>query len=138
MRLVQVLISEGERASVLAALDGEGVEYAVFDEVGRGDFEAMVQFPVPPSGVEPVMEDLVEVGVREDSYAIVLPTFVLVSRQGVPVDFSLFPSIYAGGFLAAIGAPYLVRVVPNRVWAYLIPLYAFSIGLFGLAIGIGL
>jgi len=81
MRLVQVLVPEGNRSSVLDALDEEGIDYAVFDEVGRGDFEAMVQFPVPPSGVEPVLEDLVAAGIREDSYTIVLPTETVVSQR---------------------------------------------------------
>ncbi|MFC7099003.1 TIGR00341 family protein [Halobaculum marinum] len=81
MRLVQVLIPEGARAPVLDALDGEGIDYALFDEVGRGDFEAMVQFPVPPSGVETIMERLSEAGVPEDSYAIVLPTETVVSQR---------------------------------------------------------
>jgi uncharacterized hydrophobic protein (TIGR00341 family) len=81
MRLVQVLIPEGNRESVLAALDEEGIDYAVFEEVGRGDFEAMVQFPVPPSGVEPVMEHLTDAGIRKDSYTIVLPTETVVSER---------------------------------------------------------
>ena len=81
MRLVQVLIPEGTRSAVLEALDEEGIDYAVFDEVGRGDFEAMVQFPVPPSGVEPVMEDLVDAGIREDAYTIVLATETVVSQR---------------------------------------------------------
>ncbi|WP_459191881.1 TIGR00341 family protein [Halosimplex sp. J119] len=81
MRLVQVLIPEGNRTPVLDALDEQGIDYAVFDEVGRGDFEAMVQFPVPPSGVEPVLEELVAAGIREDSYTIVVPTETVVSQR---------------------------------------------------------
>jgi len=81
MRLVQVLIPEGTRTAVLEALDGEGIDYALFEEVGRGDFEAMVQFPVPPSGVEPVMDDLTDAGIREDAYTIVLPTETVVSQR---------------------------------------------------------
>lgn len=81
MRLVQVLIPEGQSESVLAALDEQGIDYAVFEEVGRGDFEAMVQFPVPPSGVEAMIEVLTEAGVREDSYTIVLPTETVVSER---------------------------------------------------------
>lgn len=65
MRLVQVLIPEGKQDGVLEALDEEGIDYAVFEEVGRGDFEAMVQFPVPPSGVEPMLERLTETGVQK-------------------------------------------------------------------------
>ena len=81
MRLVQVLIPEGTRPVVLDALDEQGIDYAVFDEVGRGDFEAMVQFPVPPSGVEPVMDKLIEAGIREDTYTIVLSTETVVSER---------------------------------------------------------
>ena len=81
MRLVQVLIPEGARSAVLDALDDQGIDYAVFDEVGRGDFEAMVQFPIPPSGVEPVMDELVEAGIREDAYTIVLSTETVVSQR---------------------------------------------------------
>ena len=62
-------------------------------------------------------------------------TFVILSTHGVAVDLQLLPSIFAGGFLAAIGAPYLVRIVPNRVWRYVIPLYAFAIGILGLTLG---
>src|SRR6056297_3398069 len=81
MRLVQVLIPEGTRSAVLDTLDDQGIDYAVFDEVGRGDFEAMVQFPVPPGGVEPVMDQLTAAGVREGSYTIVLPTETVVSQR---------------------------------------------------------
>ncbi|KAB1189895.1 TIGR00341 family protein [Haloferax sp. MBLA0076] len=81
MRLVQVLIPEGTRESVLSTLDEQGIDYAVFEEVGRGDFEAMVQFPVPPSGVETVMDELTEAGIREDTYTIVLPTETVVSQR---------------------------------------------------------
>jgi len=92
MRLVQVLIPEGNRSSVLDALDGLGIDYAVFDEVGRSDFESMVQFPVPPSGVETVMENLVDAGVQEDSYTIVLPTETVVSQR-LPALVERFPGL---------------------------------------------
>ncbi|WP_313690846.1 TIGR00341 family protein [Halorarum halobium] len=81
MRLVQVLVPSGTRGAVLDALDGQGIDYAVFEQVGRGDFEAMVQFPVPPSGVEPVMEQLFAAGIREDSYTIVMATETVVSQR---------------------------------------------------------
>ncbi|ELZ12555.1 hypothetical protein C479_04142 [Halovivax asiaticus JCM 14624] len=63
--------------------------------------------------------------------------FLGLIYYGVPVDLQLLPSIFAGGFLAAIVGPYLVRVVPNTVWRYVIPLYAFGIGILGLAFGLG-
>jgi len=57
-------------------------------------------------------------------------TFVLISFAGVELDLVLLPSIFTGGFIAALFAPYLVRVFPNKIWKYFIPIYAIGIGLF--------
>ncbi|WP_114578228.1 TIGR00341 family protein [Saliphagus sp. LR7] len=81
MRLVQVLIPNGNRESVLSALDDHGIDYAVFDETGRGEFEALVQFPVPPTGVEPILHDLRHAGISENAYTIVIPTRTVVSQR---------------------------------------------------------
>ena len=81
MRLVQVLIPVGKRQPVLAVLDEEGIDYAVWDETGRKDYEALVQFPVPPIGVEPVLARLRKAGISEDTYTIVLPTETVVSKR---------------------------------------------------------
>jgi uncharacterized hydrophobic protein (TIGR00341 family) len=81
MRLVQVLIPAGTRESIVESLDKQGIDYALFDEVGRGDFEAMVQFPVPPSGVETVLDQLSTAGIHEEAYTIVLPTETVVSQR---------------------------------------------------------
>lgn len=81
MRLVQVLIPVGKRSPVLAVLDDEGIDYAVWDETGRKDFEALVQFPVPPIGVEPVLEKLRKAGISEDTYTIVLTPETVVSKR---------------------------------------------------------
>lgn len=59
-------------------------------------------------------------------------TFFLISFAGVNIDLVLLPSLFTGGFLAALSAPYLVRVIPNKIWQYFIPLYAFGIGIFSI------
>ncbi len=59
-------------------------------------------------------------------------TFFLISSAGVEVDLVLLPSIFTGGFIAALFAPYLVRVLPNKIWKYFIPIYALGIGSFSL------
>jgi uncharacterized hydrophobic protein (TIGR00341 family) len=83
MRIVQVLIPEGKREPVLDVLDDEQIDYAVWDETGRGEFEALVQFPIPPIGVEPVMARLREAGISENTYTIVLsPETVVSARLG--------------------------------------------------------
>ncbi len=75
------MIPSGRREAALTVLDGEGIDYAVWEETGRGDFEAVVSFPVPPAGVESALERLRNVGIRDDSYAIVLPTETVVSAR---------------------------------------------------------
>jgi len=59
--------------------------------------------------------------------------YVGLFAAGFPVEYTLLPSLFTGAFLAAIVAPYLVRVLPGRVLEYLIPLYAFAIGAVALA-----
>lgn len=81
MRLVQVLVPEGTREAILGELDDEGIDYAVWEETGRGEFEAVVSFPIPPSGVEPVLDRLRAAGVEEDAYTIVQSTETVVSRR---------------------------------------------------------
>lgn len=63
-------------------------------------------------------------------------TFLGLWLLGTPVDLGLLPSIFTGGFFAAIVAPYLVRVVPNAVWRYAIPAYAVAIGTVGIVSGL--
>jgi len=59
-------------------------------------------------------------------------TFFLISYAGIAIDLVLLPSLFTGGFFAALLAPYLVRVIPNKIWKYFIPIYAFGIGLFSI------
>jgi len=54
--------------------------------------------------------------------------FLLISNYGVTIDFILLPSIFTGGFLAAIISPYMVRVLPNKIWRIVIPTYALCMG----------
>ncbi|MFX1389986.1 MAG: TSUP family transporter [Promethearchaeota archaeon] len=59
-------------------------------------------------------------------------TFFLISYAGVKLDLILLPSLFTGGFFASLSAPYLVRVLPNKIWRHFIPFYALSIGIFSL------
>jgi len=53
--------------------------------------------------------------------------FLAIGAAGVDVDLRLLPSLWVGAFPAAVIAPYAVRVLPNRTWKYLIPVYAVGI-----------
>ncbi|TFF99985.1 MAG: sulfite exporter TauE/SafE family protein [Promethearchaeota archaeon] len=56
-------------------------------------------------------------------------SFLLISSVGVKIDLVLLPSIFTGGFFGALIAPYVVRVLPNKVWRIFIPLYALILGI---------
>ena len=60
-------------------------------------------------------------------------SFLLISSYGVTIDFVILPSIFTGGFLAAIISPYIVRVLPNNIWKLVIPIYAISMGILTLS-----
>jgi uncharacterized membrane protein YfcA len=65
-------------------------------------------------------------------------TFLAIGTAGVSIDLTLVPSLWAGAFPAAVLAPYAVHVLPNRVWRYVIPVYALGVGamsLFNLYLG---
>ena len=57
-------------------------------------------------------------------------SFLIVSAIGVKVDLILLPWIFTGAFFGAIITPYIVRVVPNNVWKFIIPTYAIGIGVY--------
>ncbi|MBN1216523.1 MAG: sulfite exporter TauE/SafE family protein [Candidatus Lokiarchaeota archaeon] len=56
--------------------------------------------------------------------------FYLIQNFGIIVDLILLPSLFTGGFFAALISPYLVRVIPNKFWKYVIPIYGIGIGIF--------
>ncbi len=58
---------------------------------------------------------------------VLIPIF---SNQAIEIDFYLLPSVFTGGFIAALIAPYMVRVLPNKLWRVVIPFYALGIGIY--------
>ncbi|WP_136716730.1 TIGR00341 family protein [Halorientalis salina] len=81
MRLVQVTIPTGKRDAILGALDDEGVDYVVTDETSGREYTAVVYAPLPTQAVEPVLEQLREVGIDDEAYTVVMEASTVVSRQ---------------------------------------------------------
>jgi len=54
--------------------------------------------------------------------AAVITWFVLLST-GTVVDYMLLPSFVIGTILAAVGAPYTTRVIPEKFWKWAVPIY---------------
>ncbi|MFB6151096.1 MAG: TIGR00341 family protein [Haloarculaceae archaeon] len=81
MRLVQVTIPTGKREAVTAALDDEGVDYVLSDEVSGREYAAIAYVPLPTNAVEQVLERLREAGIDESTYTVVLDARTVVSRD---------------------------------------------------------
>jgi hypothetical protein len=81
VRLVQVTIPTGKRDAILGALDDEGVDYVVTDETSGREYTAVVYAPLPTQAVEPVLEQLREVGIDDEAYTVVMEASTVVSRQ---------------------------------------------------------
>lgn len=55
--------------------------------------------------------------------------FLLSFNTSLEFNLFLLPSIFTGAFFASLISPYMVRVLPNKLWRVVIPIYAFSIGI---------
>jgi uncharacterized hydrophobic protein (TIGR00341 family) len=81
VRLVQVIVPAGKRGAVLEVLEEESIDYVVTDEDSNREYTAVVYFPLPTSAVEPILDDLRETGLEEESYTVILETQTVISRK---------------------------------------------------------
>lgn len=66
MRLAQIFVSAGRLEDTRKILDEESIDHVVLDDDRRDAEGALVVFPLPTSGVGPVLERLREVGVVDE------------------------------------------------------------------------
>ena len=81
MRLVQVTIPAGKRQTVLRVLDDEGIDYVVTEETSGREYTAVAYFPLPTNAVEPILEELRDVGLDREAYTVVLSAETVVSER---------------------------------------------------------
>lgn len=62
-------------------LERKGVGYSVAEEAGHEECDAIVQFPLPTSAVESVLDELRSVGIDDSTYTIVLDVETVVSEE---------------------------------------------------------
>jgi uncharacterized membrane protein YfcA len=60
--------------------------------------------------------------------ALAVLAFLAIRAAGAEVDMSLLPSLWLGALPAGVIGPYAVRVLPSRIWRYVIPLYGVAVG----------
>jgi uncharacterized membrane protein YfcA len=131
-RLVTTIEYRPRRLVAFAVLAG------VNKGIGGGGYGPVVTLGQILSGVYE-KSAIAIAGLAESLASLVgVVTFLVLAVGGLGLDLVLLPSVFTGGFLAAVAAPYLVRVLPNRVWRYAVPLYAFVVGLLALTVGVEL
>ncbi|SEW17611.1 TIGR00341 family protein [Natrinema salifodinae] len=81
MRLVQLTVPTGKRETILDTLNDRGIDYVLTDEDSKREYTAVVYFPLPDPAVEPVLDELQDVGVDEDAYTVVVDAETVVSRR---------------------------------------------------------
>ncbi|AGB38208.1 TIGR00341 family protein [Natronococcus occultus SP4] len=81
VRLVQLTVPTGKRQTILETLDDRGIDYVVTDEGSDREYTAVVYFPLPAPAVEPVLDELQEVGIGEDAYTVVVDAETVISRR---------------------------------------------------------
>jgi len=101
--------------------------------IGAGGYGPVVMLGQIFSGIYEKTATAI-VSVAEGIVSVVgVAAFVLVpviSSQPIEIDFILLPSVFTGGFIAAMISPYMVRVLPNKLWKIVIPTYALAIGIY--------
>ncbi|NIC00135.1 TIGR00341 family protein [Halobacterium sp. R2-5] len=81
MRLVQILIPKAKSDVVEGVLHDEDIDYTLLVERGREEPSVVITFPLPVPAVEPVLDDLRDAGLEEDSYTVIVEAETVVSEN---------------------------------------------------------
>ena len=91
--------------------------------VGGGGYGPVVTVGGILSGV-PVKSMMAVTALSEGTVCVFsVGVWLAMMSQGVVLDFLLLPSMLLGSAVAAVAAPYATRVLPERAWRLLVPLY---------------
>ncbi len=75
------MIPAGKRAAVIRTLDEEGIDYVVSDETSGREYTAVATFPLPVAAVEPVLGELRDAGIDEQTYTVIVDATTVISRR---------------------------------------------------------
>lgn len=81
MRLIQTLVPEGKRETVIEVLEAAEIDFAMTAETSNSSFSDIVYIPAQADGVEDILEELRSVGVERDGYMVVTDVETIVSEQ---------------------------------------------------------
>ena len=96
--------------------------------IGGGGYGPVVTVGGLLSGV-PAKSMLAVTALSEGTVCVVsIIVWFALLKNGVNIDFVLLPSMMLGSILAVVFAPYLVRVLPEKLWKNVVPIYCCLIG----------
>jgi len=91
--------------------------------IGGGGYGPVVTVGGLLSGV-PVKSMMAVTALSEGSVCICsIIVWLAMLSQGMVIDFILLPSMLLGSVIAAVAAPYATRVLPEKTWKLLVPVY---------------
>jgi len=108
---------------------GFGALAAFNKGVGGGGYGPVVTVGGLLSGV-PVKSMLAVTAISEGTTCVfsIIVWLALAIGGGITIDYLLLPSMMLGSMIAAIAAPYAVRVFPEKLWKYVVPVYCCLLG----------
>lgn len=91
--------------------------------VGGGGYGPVVTIGGLLSGV-PVKSMMAVTAISEGSVCLFsIIVWLALLTAGVTIDYILLPSMLLGSMVAAVMAPYMTRVFPERIWRWFVPAY---------------
>jgi uncharacterized membrane protein YfcA len=91
--------------------------------IGGGGYGPVITVGGLLSGV-PAKSMMAVTALSEGSVCLVsIVAWLALLSQGVTIDFILLPSMILGSIVAVIAAPYTTRVMPEKLWQWVVPVY---------------
>lgn len=91
--------------------------------IGGGGYGPVVTVGGMLSGI-PVKSMMAVTAISEGTVCMFsVGVWLAMMSQGVVIDFILLPSMLLGSMIAAVAAPYATRVLPERAWRLVVPVY---------------
>ena len=108
---------------------GFGALAAFNKGVGGGGYGPVVTVGGLLSGV-PVKSMLAVTAISEGTVCVfsIIVWLALAIGGGITIDYLLLPSMMLGSMVAAIAAPYAIRVFPEKMWKWVVPIYCCILG----------
>jgi len=81
MRLIQTLVPDGKRETVVDLLEAEEIDFAMTTETSTSGYSDIVYIPAESDAVEGIVDDLRAIGVEREGYMVISDVETIVSEQ---------------------------------------------------------